>query len=445
MGEYTSIANGTAIVCGTIIAIIFALLVHIMYTTNQQKNTLGFYSTFAAICVLGAASGFIIMQCLKDTEYMCKFYILIALLIVLGIIVVIWMSKEPYKQTLVNFDVSTVGQLLQEDAISLSVGFPTAIIDPPIQQLAFDGSEALRQGEKKGFTISMYVGLKFPKSDGLSQKVNAKIPLFMRGNTTTSAVEFPIEVFDKFVLSKNSMNSTCKYNPEHQNGNAVILSKCPIIWLVLETPEVPTNSTTAAISENDMKVYFIVEFNQSRPEDGHYLTSDINDRNCKSVDPITATCMMLHKNARFPANSYMFNVDRRGSMLTNVTFVFQEDMIPSSEGSSIYDDVTNVSVYVNGKLFETTSYQGKMLMTSNNAMVLPRIGDGNLIGSGLDGQIAKVQFFHKPLSEADVATMTNNMQIPYGYTKTGVTNVPLNEEINASYENPLRLTKTCAA
>lgn len=425
---------GTLIVCCIFLVIMFLMMLQTVYVTKQQNNSLGFYTSFAILIALIVVAVFAAFECMNKETYITKFLMIVSLILLMVLIIVIWKSNEPFKSPVMKFDINSIGQVLQEDYISL---FDTRSPDPKL--LTFDASRTFRRGDRVGFTFSMYIGMKYNNITDLKQM---KIPLLIRGNPSNKeAITFKEDVFSEYVMKKPATSDaiSCPLNAAHANGAEVIIEKCPLIWLVVE------KNTSTQVTDNDARIYFQVEFNQTRPETGPDLVDDITNRNCRSVDPLTASCSILQNNVKFSAVSKYFNVTQNGMNMTNVMFVFEEVSVPTAEGSDIHTDVTNITVYIDGKPLETVTYQGRVFMSSNQAQVTPKNLTPTMSMSGVEAQIARVQYFPRPLSEEEIGNVANAVKIPFGYTISGVSSGAFNEEISYKFTDPMRMDKCAAA
>lgn len=421
------LALGTLVASCIFILIMFLMMLQTVYVTRKQNNTLGFYTSFSILIALILVGVFTAFECMNKETYITKFLIVVSLILLMVLVVIVWKSNEPFKTEVMKLDINSVGQVLQEDAISL-LGNTTP--DPKL--LSFDSSRMYRPGDKVGFTFSMYLGFKFQNIANLE---TMKIPLLLRGDTTKQLITFDETTFSNYVINKPTTPETvtCPLSAYHKNGESIIVKKCPLIWLIIE------KSGGGQVTDNDTRVYFQVEFNQTRPETGPNFVDDLTNRNCRSVDPITASCDVLKNNVRFSAVSKYFNVTQNGMNMTNVMFVFDEVSVPTTEGSDIKTDITNITVYINGAPMETVSYQGRVFMSDNVAHVIPKIANVNTSAQGFEAQIARVQYFNRPLLDEEIQSIANTVMIPYGYTRTGVTNSSFKEEISYKFTDPMRM------
>lgn len=436
MGNYQYLTLGTLIITGIIILIILAMILQLVYTTKKQGNDYGFYTSFASAIALVVATIFIVMECMNDKEYMCKFVILIALVVLLAIVIVIWRADEPFKQPVTGSDIGTLGQVILTDATDVKI-----LGTQQVTKLAFDNKQPLKIGEKKGFTISMFIGARYPNTALMSAtNTRFRVPLFIRGDIQKARVDFNESEYNTYVVTKSIANANeCPYSGYHRNGDEIILRKCPLIWLIVEMPQ--SNST---IKDNELKMYFQVEFNQSRPETDSALIDDITNRNCKSVDPITAKCTILKNNVKFAAISKFFDINRNNNMMSNVTFVFEEVTVPTFEGSAMYKDMTNITLYINGKALETSSYEGRVHITGNLAQALPDVlppsEKTTLSSQAFDCQLANVQYFNKPLSSSEIESFVSSSKISFGYIRSSLSNMDASDvdNIDVTMVNPLK-------
>lgn len=357
-----------------------------------------------------------------QTDMVATVGLLIILIVALIPSIIVWASSSPFSYSIVQADVASAGTMIQNAAVPLFVSSTTT--QPVWKTVPFDASLALIPGQKKGFSVSMYLGIAFGKELVIDSTVN--VPLFIRSdssNLQTDTYKFGANTWNDFVLD----DTTCPVSLPGSD-NSVVSKKCPLIWMVLDKPTMPQytggGSANVTLKSNAARVYFKTDFNQTRPESGVDLMNEIEG--CKSVDPLTTSCTFFKGSNKFEASSKYFNMSLTNQALTHVAFVFSEDTAYDSE-LKVYKDMLSVSVFVDGRLSETHSYNGRVFMSSNTMCALPQ----QLMTPALDpnsgtarvlsnSRLARVQYFDFPLTPGDIQILAK-MSVSSSYSGGGTT------------------------
>eukprot|EP00798_Chlamydomonas_sp_ICE-L_P019584 gene19584-26267_t len=236
-------------------------------------------------------------------------------------------------------------------------GVTTMIGREPAQEvMGFDNEEILEIGQRKGFSISMYMGLNYSNmtnaalNAGNGYKWNKandtlRIPLFVRGQTfTTDLKDYGIQVVDK----------------------------SPLIWLVLDNKE-PTDDVAIPFLPR-----FEMEFNHTQPpgNDAAESIDELGQNACKTIDGLTAKCKFYDDSATFDAyeDAQSLRIDPCGPAnaryLKHMAFVFEEDFVGNNKMRK--DHVTRVSVYIGNRLKQTHTFPGTVRISDNSVSILPK-------------------------------------------------------------------------
>lgn len=380
----------------------------------RDKNNMAVYILIVSLIIIDSALFCYFAS--DQTDQVTTLGMIIILITALIPALIVWKSTSPFSYSIVQADIASAGTMIQNAATSL---YASPARTPVTKDVKFDASMALLPGQKRGFSVSMYLGIAF--GNDLTIDSSVSIPLFIRSDTsnlTTTKYNFGMSTWNNFVLD----DTTC---PVALPGDTDVVSKkCPLIWMVIDKPAMPqfdnvSDNANVTLKGNAARIYFKTDFNQTRPESGVDLMNEIEG--CKSVDPLTTSCTFFKGSNKFEASSKYFNMNLTNQRLTHVAFVFSEDTIYNSE-LKVYKDILNVSIFVDGGLNETHSYTGRVFMSSNNLVALPQqlmtptldpaSGTANVL---LNSKVARMQYFDFPLTPGDIRILAQ-MKVQSNYT-----------------------------